>query len=79
MLTPKEAYALFCKKYPKTQSHTIIDVGKYYSISRAPEGSFVDDTHYINKQTGEIKEMDFDSEMEYMSTVDKSIIKEYKV
>lgn len=79
-LSPKEAYDLFLRKYPEAQSHTIIDIGDYYSISRAPEGSFVDDTHYISKLTGEICAMDFVDEMAYLSGIDKSItiIKEYR-
>lgn len=77
-LSPKEAYDLFLRKYPEAQSHTIIDIGNYYSISRAPEGSFVDDTHYISKLTGEICAMDFVDEMAYLSGIDKSIIKEYR-
>ena len=66
MITPKEAWLIFKKKFPDTPADSISDFGNYYLCSNGAAGDMIDDDWIIDKKTGELRELDF---IEYMDLV----------
>ena len=73
MITPKEAYDLFKKEFPRTEAETITDDygSGYYIISNCIEGDMVDDSYAIDKNTGRIHQITLLNADDYISDYDE--------
>lgn len=83
MLTLKEAYQIFVKRFPDTKCESITDWGSFYTCSNSVDNDIVEDTWKIDKNTGEITEQDLlqlskDIDF-YEKTHDISELKTYKI
>lgn len=83
MITLKEAYLLFRKKFPDTKCDSITDWGTFYTCSNSISNDLVDDTWKIDKNTGKITEQDLiqlakDIDI-FETTHDISELKTYKI
>lgn len=79
MITYKEAYELFKRKFPNTKADTIFDFVDCFCISDAVNGDMVDADYSIDKQTGEIKELSFFEFTEKVKSMGESEIASYTV
>ena len=66
MLTPKDAYDAFVKKFPETKRTKISDWGGFYTCSPAPLDDMTDEFYQIDKETGKITFWDYAEYAEYV-------------
>ena len=59
MLSPQEAYEAFKKKKPNTMAEKVSEFESVYLISDCRNGDLVDDDYTIDKNSGEVKAIDF--------------------
>ena len=64
MVTPREAFDLFKKKFPKARTESVCDCGNFYTVGMSIDGDTSSDVYTIDKKTGTIKEIDFLEQME---------------
>ena len=79
MITYKEAYEIFKKKFPNTKATEVFDFGDCFCISDAVSGDMVDADYSIDKHTGKIEELSFFEFTEKIKAVGEAEIKSYIV
>ena len=66
MMSPKEAYDIFLKRFPDARTDHIADWGEFYACSACASNDMVDDYWKIDKATGEITFWDYAEYAEYV-------------
>ena len=79
MLTAKQAYEIFKKRFPNAETETIFDWGDFITCSQYADGGVHDDEWKIDRKTGELVEMDFLEHIEELKKHDEEQLNEIKV
>lgn len=70
MITQKEAYSIFRKKFPEAKYISGYDYGDFYVFSPTHPGDFVWEDYKMDKVSGKIEKF---SELEYLSLPEEII------
>lgn len=67
MLSPKQAYELFLKKFPESKAESICEWEDFYSCSPEPPWGMSDEYYKIDKKTGNITDWEWYDYREFVT------------